>query len=173
MLTQHPDRENRSTLLSGYHDQRGYPPPPPPMAHRDLGFGMGPLPPHPRSSFDLRRAWTSCCTQVWQEKHGEKLGTDRRSVMLGGKADGGFGGGSLAPDGFGTHRGIGERGERGRAGSDYGMEKTPQYNLTLTCLQEVGERDRAILWRGDTRVFCRQALRKMKSDAILAHCMCP
>jgi hypothetical protein len=42
------DREDDTAVLTGHHGRTGDPPPPPPQHHRDLGFGLGHPPLHPR-----------------------------------------------------------------------------------------------------------------------------
>jgi hypothetical protein len=42
------DREDGTAVLRGHHDRTGDLPPPTTQRHRDLGFGLGSPPPHPR-----------------------------------------------------------------------------------------------------------------------------
>jgi hypothetical protein len=74
-----------------------------------------------------------------------------RCVRLGG---GGFGG---EPPSRAACGGTEKRGESGRAGSGgRRLEKMLRYSPALAHLQEVGERDEAVLWQGDAGVVCRQ-----------------
>jgi hypothetical protein len=72
------DRKDETAVLTGHHRTGDPPPPPPPppppQHHRDLGFGLGHPPPHPRpiysihSSSALSRASTSRRTKSGERR---------------------------------------------------------------------------------------------------------